>query len=340
MSVEARNHTIDILRGLAILLVVFGHITRTMWLNSYIWSFHIPVFFLLSGYLYDPNKFAMFGAFVKRKFKGLIIPYLIFGGLTYLYWLLAESRFRGSDLNAWEQLLGIFYGSRYEHFLDFNGPLWFIPCLFTMSIIYYFIDRIRVNWLKCIVVATFFSLGTCSRDYCPWLPFGICAASIGIVFYAIGNVIRNFSDAVLKTKKIINIINSHYILCILVIIALIALQVWLTPYSKANLARLETGNPIIYLGMACLGIFIYWLISVLIGKSKLLEWLGINSLVIFALHGPVYRALIFVASFITKNDQMTIRQNMMYVLIITVITIIVIFPIIQLWNKWGKPLTR
>ena len=337
MSVETRNHTIDVLRGLAILLVVFGHITRTMWLNSYIWSFHIPVFFLLSGYLYDPKKFATFGAFVKRKFKGLIIPYLIFGVLTYLYWLFAESRFRGSDLNAWVQLLGIFYGTRYEHFLDFNGPLWFIPCLFTMGIIYYFIDKTKINWLKWIVVAAIFVFGVFSKDLCPWLPFGICASSIGIAFYAIGNSMRDCDNVVYKTKTIAS---HHYIVSILVIIILMAIQIFLTPYSKANLARLETGNPIIYIGMACLGIFIYWLISVLIGKSKLLEWLGLNSLVIFALHGPVYRALIFIISFITKNDVMTIRQNIMYVLIITVVTIIVIVPIIQLWNKWGKPLTR
>ena len=141
MTTVQRNSTIDILRGLTIIFVVFGHITRTNWLNHYIWSFHIPVFFILSGYLYNPEKFVTCGNFIKRKFKGLIIPYLIFGILTYLYWLLIESRFRGANLSAGQQLLGLFYGSRYKDFLEFNGPLWFIPCLFSMEVLFFFIEK-------------------------------------------------------------------------------------------------------------------------------------------------------------------------------------------------------
>lgn len=39
-----RNPTIDILRGIAIFLVVFGHISHIGWTKTYIWGFHIPIF--------------------------------------------------------------------------------------------------------------------------------------------------------------------------------------------------------------------------------------------------------------------------------------------------------
>ena len=337
MTEDIRNHTIDILRGLAIILVVFGHITRISWLNHYIWEFHIPMFFVISGYLYNPDKFKTFGACIKRKFKGLIVPYLIFGILTYLYWLLAECRFRGTDLNAWEQFLGIFYGTRYDHFLDFNGPLWFIPCLFTMEIIFYFIEKLKRPLLILVICAVLFVFGVFSKDYYPWLPFGMGAASIGIIFYVGGYFLRNIGEKIELGKLWIS---THKLLVILIIIVLIVVQVLAVPYSKADLATRETGNPFLYIGLAYLGVFIYWLISVLIKKSKLLEWLGMNSLVIFALHGAVYRALVFVTSFVTKMDVMAVRKDVLMCIVITIVTIAIIIPFILIWNKWGKPLTK
>ena len=337
MTVSQRNHTIDILRGITIIIVVFGHITRNGWLHNYIWSFHMPVFFLLSGYLYNPERFATFGDFIKRKFKGLIVPYLIFGILTYLYWLLAESRFRGTDLSVWEQLLGLFYGSRYENFLEFNGPLWFIPCLFSMGVIFFFIEKLKrplAIFIACVGVFTF---GYFSKDLCPWLPFGICAASIGMIFYGIGYLFRSQMPKIESLKRWIS---THKLIVVFCVIALVAAQVFTIPYSEANLARLETGNPLVYVGLACLGIFVYWLVSALIGKSKLLEWLGLNSLVIFALHGPVYRALVFVASYVTKMEVMDVRKDVLICVAITIVTIAIIIPFILLWNKWGKPLTK
>lgn len=337
MTIEERNHTIDILRGLTIILVVFGHIIRIGWLNRYIWSFHLPIFFVISGYLYNPDKFTTFCAFLKRKFKGLIVPYLVFGVLTYMYWLLAECRFRGSDLNAWEQFFGIFYGTRYDHYLDFNGPLWFIPCLFTMEILFYIIEKLKRPLVILVICVALFVFGVYSKDYYPWLPFGICAASIGIIFYVGGYFLRKLGQKIELGKTWIS---THKLLVVLFVIVLVVLQVLAVPYSHADLSRRETGNPFIYIGMAYLGFLIYWQVSVLAKKSKLLEWLGMNSLVIFALHGPVYRALVYITSFVTKMEVMAIRKDILCSLTITIITIAIIVPFILLWNKWGKPLTK
>ena len=330
--IETRNHTIDILRGVTIILIVFGHITRTNWLNQYIWSFHIPVFFVLSGFLYTPDKFATFGAFIMRKFNGLIMPYFFFGVLTYLYWLFAESRLKGTDLSALEQLLGLFYGSRYKNFLDFNGPLWFIPCLFTMEIVFFFIEKLKRLLAIFIVCVVLFMFGVISKNLCPWLPFGICAASIGIIFYGVGYLLRPLKQKIEEGKIWVS---AHKIQTIMGIAIFVGLQVLLTPYSKANLARLEIGNPFIYIGMACLGIFIYWLVSVLIGKSKLFEWIGKNTLVIFVLHGPVYRALLFILSYVTKIEVIEIRNSVVSCILVTVITVAVIIPFINIWNRWN-----
>ena len=56
-----RIEWIDIAKGIGIILVVIGHISQIEVLNDIIYSFHMPLFFIISGYLY------------KRKFyKGKI----------------------------------------------------------------------------------------------------------------------------------------------------------------------------------------------------------------------------------------------------------------------------
>ncbi|MCR5361752.1 MAG: acyltransferase family protein [Bacteroidales bacterium] len=295
------------------------------------------MFFILSGYLYNPEKFVTCGIFIKRKFKGLIIPYLIFGILTYLYWLLIESRFRGTNLSAGQQLLGLFYGSRYKDFLEFNGPLWFIPCLFSMEVLFFFIEKLKRPLMVFLVCVVLFIFGVIFKNLCPWLPFGICAANIGMIFYGSGFMLR-LTIPKIETWKVW--ITKNKLLVITGVIMLLIAQVFASPYSNANLARLETGNPIIYIGLAYMGFFICWLISVLIGKSKIMEWLGLNSLVVFALHGPIYRVLVSVTSFVIKMDMVVVRQNVLICLAITIATIVISVPFILLWNKWGKPLTK
>lgn len=47
-----RNNVIDIMRAFAIIFVVIGHCSNDSFLNRYIYLFHLPLFFLISGYLY------------------------------------------------------------------------------------------------------------------------------------------------------------------------------------------------------------------------------------------------------------------------------------------------
>lgn len=46
---------IDILKGFGIFFVVFGHVTHIGELRDYIWNFHMPLFFFVSGFLYKPS---------------------------------------------------------------------------------------------------------------------------------------------------------------------------------------------------------------------------------------------------------------------------------------------
>ena len=68
-----RNNTIDILKGIAILLVVFGHICWEGVSHEYLWGFHMAIFFFASGIFFSTEKYkGSFKSFFKAKIKGLI----------------------------------------------------------------------------------------------------------------------------------------------------------------------------------------------------------------------------------------------------------------------------
>jgi len=73
-----RFEILDIAKGIGIFLVVFAHVNYTPFLLAYIYSFHMPIFFVFSGMLFNRDKYDNFLCFLKRRIKTLIYPYLLF----------------------------------------------------------------------------------------------------------------------------------------------------------------------------------------------------------------------------------------------------------------------
>lgn len=80
---ENRIHWIDVARALAILLIVFGHIIghcdKLGLVLYYIQAFHVPIFFVISGFLFKTKEKQKYKGFVWQKFKRIMVPYFVFG---------------------------------------------------------------------------------------------------------------------------------------------------------------------------------------------------------------------------------------------------------------------
>lgn len=326
MNMKERNHTIDLLRGITIFLVVFGHVTHNEALRTYIWGFHIPVFFFISGLLFKRQKFADFYDFLKSRIKSIVLPYVVFYLVTLIYWIFIERHTRGVDVSIGSQLIGLVYGTYDMRYMMFNGALWFIPCLFSIEILYWFISKYTSSVNRLVALVSCYLLGLYLINKVPWLPWGACAAFIGIVFYGFGDLFKPF----LTNKIAIGEGKKTY--CVYVI-TLFLFQLVLFPWTGADLASLYIGNKWLYIPIATIGILLYWLIAKIIKSNKLIEYLGVNSLVIFAFQEPTYRAIIFLASRITGYPVAEVRNNLLLCIIISICSIIVITPIIVLWNK-------
>ena len=151
--IKQRVEYIDILKGLGIILVVLGHVTLNSDLYHFIYAFHMPLFFIVSGmFLHDKPRF------IRKQAKSLLIPYLSFGFLTYVYWWLVESRFRELPIGEtfFSQFVNLFVPTGTQHC---NVVLWFLPCLFLACVTCNYLNS-KIN-LKSLKILILFGLICC-----------------------------------------------------------------------------------------------------------------------------------------------------------------------------------
>jgi len=181
MSTMNRVAWLDLCKALGIILVVLGHTLRNEISLVYIYGFHMPLFFFLSGIVFNDQKYDWKG-FLKSRFNSFIIPYVFFYLITWLYWLFVERSFRPIELAWWQPLLGMLYGAQWKGLMDHNGILWFLPCLFSVEIIYYGLCRLTQKTLyRAISVVIITIIGLSISYPLPWC-FNVAMGAIQFFF--------------------------------------------------------------------------------------------------------------------------------------------------------------
>ena len=132
---------VDMMRAIGIFAIVFGHTVTAGGLSHYFASFHVPLFFFISGFVFT-TKGKNYVSFLAKKAKSLLIPYVVFALLgilvyallgTFVKDALADHRTVGS---LKDQLIEFCLG-----YCDTNAPLWFLPCLFVANLLAYPVSK-------------------------------------------------------------------------------------------------------------------------------------------------------------------------------------------------------
>ena len=135
--------TLDIAKGIGMLFVIFAHVNYTPKLLILIYSFHMPLHFILSGFLFDRNRYSTYSAFFRRRWQTLLLPYLIASVISIGYiavWdLICPAAAHFSRQEYRDYIIQIFLAQQSSKVL--NSPLWFIPCLMLVESIYYFLSN-------------------------------------------------------------------------------------------------------------------------------------------------------------------------------------------------------
>lgn len=157
MVLKQRINWIDWAKVFAIYLVVLGHLLsktgREGYIFNFIYSFHMPFFFFISGYLFNIKE-NNFRSFLKGSVLSLLAPYVLLNLIGNFFliptWVLAKQ---------WP-IDQLFYFITADGRGE-PGPTWFLVCLFQVRLLSYFIVRQTSVWRLlvvsfCILIAYLF----------------------------------------------------------------------------------------------------------------------------------------------------------------------------------------
>lgn len=133
---QKRIEFIDIAKGIGIILMVIGHTNPPQYVFNYIYIFHMPLFFILSGYFFNQETLRKPATFIYKKIKGLYIPYIKWGILFIILHNLFYLCHINKDFYSLNEYPSIIYNllkmEKYELLL---GPFWFFRELLLTSIL-------------------------------------------------------------------------------------------------------------------------------------------------------------------------------------------------------------
>lgn len=204
-----RIQWIDLCKGFAIILVLLGHTySRNNYLIIWINSFHMSLFFVLSGFLIGIRK--IYNRPLKRvianNVKGLLVPYFAYSILLTVFLRILKNGGRV------EFITGLLDDLKYVFILYGNSPMWFLSCLFLSEIVLMLLYRLQEK-LRLILSGITIIAGV-------WLPQEVIIMSLlcrclrAVFYLTLGGILSNINLKKWKSMCLPFVI-GHLFLCIL-----------------------------------------------------------------------------------------------------------------------------
>ena len=260
---------LDYARFIGIFLVVFGHALQKIpdWQNigtiklswDYIYLFHMPLFFVISGYLYRKEETQKANRGGVKILYTLVIPY-IFYQVIYLPVALFQYRHQLSVPELCQKLfLGIIAGDGYEtpYSLPICLPCWFIICIIQLRILFLAVHINRKTSIGLSFLSMMFLLNRHNFGFDVY--FCIDSTIMAIPYFLFGHYLK---------KIVIRIDNSSYWLLVGGVI-ISGFIVWLALQfnGAAQMNGPSYGNNLLFNYVAgCCGSIMVFLIAVVLSK--------------------------------------------------------------------------
>lgn len=222
---------IDYSKVIGLLFVICAHLYTVHGtgeenlIRTYIYGFHMPFFFFVSGMLFKPRTNGLADSLL-RNFKSLLVPYLIFNFIFAIIYGIIDNTVIS---NIFKIPIHIIKGEG-----NACKASWFIACLFNIKcffdILYY------KGWLNIGIILTFiFSFVLVYVDIKGnW--FYLASTVFGLFFYWVGYF----------SKKYIQRLKFRNVFCILSAILCFTISYVFTLYNgKVSMYSANVGNSII-----------------------------------------------------------------------------------------------
>lgn len=132
---------VNILKALAIMLVVSGHLEFSLLGMFPPYSFQLALFFFISGYLFKDKYLTNIAEFMDKRIKSLLVPYFWYN-LFYLCVTLLIAKLTGKLWGMPITFKNFFITPFLNgHQFDLSCPLWFVTQLFMTMTVFLFLMR-------------------------------------------------------------------------------------------------------------------------------------------------------------------------------------------------------
>lgn len=275
---------IDMAKGIGILLVLIGHSAfPSQNLITWIASFHMPLFFIISGMMFSHTEAEKkdWKQFIKRKAQGILIPYATFSVLSIL-----ASCF--VDYKSYPEYLIILLIQT----MSFYGivVLWFLPALFFGETLFYFIKRNTSHKITLVIALVVLALSILGNElYHSHYAFvaGYIDLLTGYVFVVLIRI--GFATSFLAIGYYINYLTAEKKLprgvYLLISLVFLVLNIWLGfKNGRVDLNQIVFGNYLLYFLAAVCGSLCIICFCKALPEIKPLVFMGKNSLTIMGTH--------------------------------------------------------
>lgn len=273
---------VDILKGIGIILVVIGHV-YSGFISKFIFLFHMPLFFFISGFLFKKNKNQT--SYFKDKVKQLLVPYSIY--LVILY--LTFTEFPNNQNELIKYIVKPIFGGR--ALVNETGVFWFITCLFfTQQIACYLIKTFSEKKINIVIIISLVIAYLDSYFFSQYMiPLAFDVVFASLPFFYVGYIIRQ--------KKYFP---PLFLLIIVSIVSVFLLFVF--EDFRVNMKYINYGIPIISLlgGLSIILLIVLFTKKISRYKtvSNFIKLLGKSSLTIMFVHQAIQ---ITVYNYLTHN---------------------------------------
>lgn len=314
-----RIQWIDLAKALGIILVCYGHLRNgdgeSVWLPaldssiSFVYLFHMPLFFLLSGLTVSTRR--NWRNFVITKAKTLLIPYYFYS----LYFLakpiailiipsLGET-FRSSHPYS------VAY-QFYDVFVNGNG-LWFLMALFWAELAVYGILKLtESSWIHAIVgialIISYFAVTALFPSIT--VPFQLLRAVEVVGFMCLGFAVK---PLLLRCNRTIASTGFVVLVVLLGVVGSLALSA-------------SSFNSVYACAAAIAGAFAVTFLSICIAHCSLLQYVGKNSLVYYAVNALTLNIVKFGAFKVIRipGTELAVALQFVLGLLLTVVAMVIL----------------
>jgi acyltransferase len=348
---KKRVEWIDTVKAIGIFLVFYGHYIEIIATDygsaagvaqfKFIYSFHIPLFFILSGFFFkeSDDKLNKVTSLAYQR----IIPVLTFAILSLPLWVLYnKAKFHAFSVEKIADKALYYLGGDPQ----LNIITWFLICLFTTEVLIVLLGFKSANKTRNAFLGIFFLLaGFFITEYAHLLTtytklepnfWYIHESIVAMGFYLLGNWLYSFISSMESRKS-----SLLHLLIPAALALLILSNTLFSPQEAVIISTSKHGSLLPFIINSLAGTLLIIGIGRLIPYNKVTAFLGANTLILLGLNGVFFH---FVNRLVVKLTLVSTSPAYVTIncLVVTIVSLALCYPVIYLFDKYlpqlfGKP---